>query len=76
MKKFTLGKGYTHFAIIGKTIYDGWEYKGIDDESIKEYSTIDLQDNYPDIKGFKLVTRTKLIKMGIDITNTNNWFKN
>lgn len=75
MKKNILGYGYTHFAIIGKTIYDGWDYKGVDKESIKEYSTEDLKNNYPDLKGFNIVTREKLIIKGIEITDTNNWVK-
>ncbi|MEC4048782.1 hypothetical protein OX284_005015 [Flavobacterium sp. SUN046] len=75
MRKLILGKGYTHFAVIGSTIYDGWDYKGIDDESIQEYTKEDLKCNYPDIKGFKIVTRKQLIAKGIEITDSNNWVK-
>lgn len=75
MKKLILGKGYTHFAVIGSTIYDGWDYKGVDDESIKEYTKEDLKNNYPDLKGFKILTRKQLINKGIEITDSTNWIK-
>jgi hypothetical protein len=75
MRKQTLGKGYTHFAVIGNTIYDGWDYKGIDNESIKEYSKEDLKNNFPGLKGFKVVTRKHLTAKGIDITDSINWVK-
>jgi len=85
--KNQLGYGYTHFAVFkldGK-IADGWDYKNLydkfdktyDNDSIKYYSKQDLSDNYPENKpsDFKIVTRNFLEKKGINITDTNNWFK-
>lgn len=74
-----LGDGYTHFAIFkndGK-IADGWDYNGVDNESIKHYSKIDLVDNFPELKPseFKIVTRRILEKNGINPSDTNNWYK-
>ena len=74
-----LGTEYTHFALDKSTgkIVNGWEYKDLDNESIKEYVKIDLKDNFPDRKpsDFKLVTRKFLEKQGINPADINNWFK-
>lgn len=78
MKKIqTLGYKYTHFALIGSTIYDGWEYKNLDKESIKEYTKEDLRNNFPDtnVKSFKIMTRKQVIAKNIIIEDTNNWVK-
>lgn len=74
-----LGAGYTHFAISkhNNKIVDGWEYKDIDPESIKYYSTIDLKDNFPDnkVSDFKIYSRKHLERNGINPSDTNNWLK-
>lgn len=82
--KSILAKGYTHF-LVGKNpantqegkIYDGWDYKGLDNDEIKEWVKIDVKDNFPSNKAsdFKLMTRKGLISLGIDPSNTNNWYK-
>ena len=82
--KSSLAKGYTHF-IVGKNpattqegkIYDGWEYKGLDKDSIKEYMVMDIKDNFPDnkVSDFKALTLQQLQKMGINPADTNNWYK-
>lgn len=74
-----LGKGYTHFAINkndGK-IYDGWDYTGEDKESVAYYAKIDLKDNFPNNKpsDFKVVTKNLLAKQGMNVSDTNNWYK-
>jgi hypothetical protein len=86
-KEFLLGKGYTHFAILksNNKIVDGWDYsnlfdkysKTFDNESIRYYTKGDLTDNYPDHKlsDFKIVSRKKLEKNGVDVSDTNNWYK-
>lgn len=73
-----LGAGYTHFAIdkSSNKIVDGWDYKGVDKEEIKDWVKIDLQDNFPDRKPseFKVVTRG-FLERTMDPTDTNNWYK-
>jgi len=73
-----LGAGYTHFAIMknnGK-IVDGWDYTGVDNESIKYYVKMDLNDNFPENKtsDFKIVTKRFLDKNGINSSDSNNWY--
>jgi hypothetical protein len=74
-----LGAGYTHFAISkhNNKIVDGWEYKDLDPADIKYYSTIDLEDNFPDNKlsDFKIYSRKYLERNGINPSDTNNWLK-
>jgi hypothetical protein len=74
-KAFKVDKTYTHFAISKATnkIVDGWDYKGIDKESIKHYTAIDLKDNDRLVKNFKIVEKSKVIKSGIDPMDWNNW---
>jgi hypothetical protein len=77
--KEDLGLGYTHFAIFksdGK-IADGWDYTDIDNESIKYYTKEDLINNFPENRpsDFKVVTINVLNRMGIDPSDTNNWYK-
>lgn len=70
---------YTHFAVFKDTgkIADGWEYNGVDIEDIKNFSKIDLKDNYPDNKlsDFKIVTTRGLTTKGIDPFNSDNWYR-
>ena len=79
VKEFELGKGYTHFAIdkaSGK-IVDGWDYKGLENEEIKHYSTIDLKNNFPNLKlsNFKIVSEKFLMTKGINPSDSSNWLK-
>jgi hypothetical protein len=70
---------YTHFAVrkSDNKIVSGWEYKNLDNESIKEYSKIDLKDNFPNNKlsDFKIVTKKSLENNNVNPFDTNNWYK-
>lgn len=70
---------YTHFAVrkSDNKIVNGWEYKDIDNESIKEYAKIDLKDDFPNNKlsDFKIVTKKSLENTGVNPFDTNNWYK-
>lgn len=82
-----LGDGYTHFAIMksNNKIADGWDYSELYDEdtrsydnaSIKEYTKLDLTDNFPENKpsDFKILNRKSVEKMGLNPQDTNNWYK-
>lgn len=76
-KYFNVDKKYTHFCVENATgkIVDGWDYKGTDDDSIKEYYKMDMKDNDRSLKDYKLITKTKLIKDGIDPFNWDSWKK-
>lgn len=77
---------YTHFAINkdDNKIVNGWDYsnlydsdsKSYDNESIKEYSKLDLIDMFPDKKPseFKIVTNNFLKKNNINPSDVNNWY--
>jgi hypothetical protein len=73
-----LGAGYTHFAIMksNSKIVDGWDYTGVDNESIKYYVKMDLNDNFPENKtsDFKIVTKRFLDKNGVNSSDSNNWY--
>lgn len=75
----TINKKYTHFAIrkSDNTIVNGWEYKDLDNESIKEYSKMDLKDQFPDSKPseFTIITKAAIERKGIDPFDTKNWYK-
>ena len=68
---------YTHFAIFkgNNKIVNGWEYNGVDNQDIKEFSKMDIIDNFPDFKPsqFKIVTKRGLEKQGINPFDTDNW---
>jgi len=73
--KFTVPKKYTHFAVSksdGK-IVTGWEYKGLDKESIKEYTNMDLKDMDLKPSDFKILGKAILIRQGKDPFNWANW---
>lgn len=82
-RKFQLGKGYTHFAVrkLDGKIMTGWDYKGYDASELREfkrdYFTMDLIDWFPDNKPseFTILGRKTLERQGIDVADTNNWFK-
>jgi hypothetical protein len=70
---------YTHFAVrkSDNKIVNGWEYKDIDNESIKEYVKIDLKNDFPNNKlsDFKIVTKKSLENTGMNPFDTKNWYK-
>ena len=82
-----LGEGYTHFAIMksNNKIADGWDYselydnetRSYDNQSIREYTKLDLTDNFPENKpsDFKILTRKSIEKLGLNPKDTNNWYK-
>lgn len=74
-RRFKVNPKYTHFAISKATgkIVDGWEYKGLDKESIKEYTSMDLRDNDRSPRDFKILEKSKVIRSGIDPLNWDNW---
>lgn len=71
---------YTHFAVLksNNKIVDGWDYKGVDVESIKYYSKLDLKDNYPEknLSDFSIVGKNNLIRKGVDPFNPSSWNQN
>lgn len=77
--KENINKKYTHFAVrkSDNTIVNGWEYKDLDNESIKEYSKMDLKDQFPDSKPseFTIITKAAIERKGIDPFDTKNWYK-
>ena len=79
-KTFTLGKGYTHFAIDKKSglIITGWDYKGYIHSDLmeckKDYFYMDLIDLEFNPKQCTIVTRAKLIKT-VDVKISANWYK-
>jgi len=78
MPKTKINKKYTHFAfsILTKRIVDGWEYKNVDKDSIKEYYKMDMKDNDRDRKLHKLLTAKHLLSKGIDPYDNNSWGNN
>lgn len=77
-KAFKVDKTYTHFCVDKKTgkIVDGWDYKGTDNDSIKEYYKLDMKDNDRDLKEYSLIPKDKLIKQGVDPFNWDSWRSN
>jgi hypothetical protein len=73
IKESKINKDYTHFAIDKKTnkIVNGWEYKNLDSESIKEYTKMDLEDQFSDREPseFKILKKSKLKVDPFDIKN-------
>ena len=65
----SINNTYTHFAVrkSDNKIVNGWEYKDIDNESIKEYAKIDLKNDFPNNKlsDFKIVTKKSLENSGV-----------
>lgn len=78
MRTFKVNKKYTHFAVSNATgkIIDAWEYKGLDKESIKYYTDMDLKANDHNPKDFKIIQKDKLIKKGINPMDWANWGNN
>jgi hypothetical protein len=68
---------YTHFAVrkSDNKIVNGWEYKDLDKEDIKDYFKMDMEDQFPDEKlsNFKILTKSGLQKSGINPFDYNNW---
>ena len=84
-RPFQLGKGYTHFAIDKESgkIINGWDYKGYDPEDLKSdknsYFYNDLEDYFDNNdkkkRDVQIVGRKQLESKGVDIKDTNNWYK-
>lgn len=72
-----IDKSYTHFAVrkSDDKIVTGWEYKGLDKASIKDYTKMDIEDMFPDSKysDFKILSKDFLKRKGIDPFDTKNW---
>jgi hypothetical protein len=72
-----IDKTYTHFLVDKKSnrILSGWDYMGLDPESIKEYTRMDIKDMFPDSKlsEFKVISKKFLISKGIDPFKESNW---
>ncbi len=74
-----INRKYTHFLVYkpnGK-IVDGWDYKGVDVDEIKDWVKIDMNDNdnYGFAKkDFKLATAKNLINTGLDPFDMKSWF--
>lgn len=75
--KEEINKDYTHFLIdkSDNKILFGWDYSGIDNEDIKEYTRIDIKDIFSDRKPseFKVLSKQSLEKKGINPLDNNNW---
>ena len=70
----TIDPTYTHFAVTSDNkIVNGWEYKGLDTDSIKHYAKGDLIDMEIDPKTVKIYTTKTLMKMGVDPFKPENW---
>lgn len=70
---------YTHFAVNKSTnkIVNGWDYNGYEPSELrsfkKDYFDSDLIDYGLNPKEYKILTLNRLIKMGIDPNNDENW---
>jgi len=71
-------KKYTHYAILkdSNKIVNGWDYKGLEQDEIKHYTSLDLKDQFPERKlsDFSVISKKNLIKRGIDPSNLSNWY--
>jgi hypothetical protein len=76
-RKAELGKEYTHFAIdkASNKIITGWEYKDVDNESIKEYCKTDLKDLDKKPSECKILTRKAVEKLGLNPNDSKDWNK-
>jgi hypothetical protein len=72
-----IDKTYTHFLVDKKSnrILSGWDYMGLDPESIKEYTRMDIKDMFPDSKlsEFTVVSKDNLKRKGVDPFDESNW---
>ena len=68
-------KKYTHFAVrkSDNLILTGWDYKGVDKESIAYYTKGDLVDMDVKPSDYKILTKTFLKAKGIDPFSWDNW---
>jgi hypothetical protein len=76
-KKQKIDPKYTHFLIrknSGKII-NGWDYKGLDNDSIKYYVKGDLHDFDVKPGEVKLLTAKALKQKGTDPFDSDNWEK-
>jgi hypothetical protein len=77
LKKTKINPKYTHFALrkSDNKIATGWEYKGLDNESIKEYTRMDLKDMDYKPSDFIITTVKSLKNKNIDPFDSDNWIK-
>jgi hypothetical protein len=72
-----VNKKYTHFLFdkSNDKILFGWDYSGLDNEDIKEYTKIDIKDMFSDRKPseFKILSKQSLERKGINPFDWNNW---
>jgi len=66
---------YTHFALskLDNKIVTGWEYKDLDNQSIKEYAIMDLKDMGLKPSDFTVITVRGMKSKGIDPFDASNW---
>jgi hypothetical protein len=78
IKQTKINKKYTHFCVSKATnkIVDGWEYKGVDNESIQTYYKMDIKNNDRDRKEHRLLTGKHLLSKGINPFDATNWGNN
>lgn len=69
----------SHFAIYipqNKIIYS-WDYSDVDSNdlknAVKDYFTVDIEDNGINPKDVKVVNRNTCMKLGLDPSDQNNW---
>ena len=74
--KENINKKYTHFAVrkSDNKILTGWETVS-DIESLKYYAKTDLEDMDVNPKDYKILSKSYLLKNGIDPFNLDNWQK-
>jgi hypothetical protein len=80
-------KSYTHYALdkADNKIVTGWDYSSLfdeyerayDNQSIREYTKMDLIDMFPEKKPseFKVVTRKWLLSKGVNPSDINSWYR-
>lgn len=77
VKESEVDQNNTHFLTqkSDSKIVFAWDYSGLDRDSIKEYSKIDIKDMFPNNKpsDFKIISKNELIKRGINPMDEKNW---
>jgi|688.fasta_scaffold28556_11 hypothetical protein len=70
-----VSKKYTHFIVDKKTnkILNGYDYKGVDKNSIQDYYMEDLKDMGLNKKDVSLSTAKSLMSKNIDPFDKSNW---
>jgi hypothetical protein len=76
---FKINPKYSHFALLksNNKIVTGWDYSTIDPAELREfkrdYFFNDLANNEIDPKNVAIYSKKKLVSMGIDPYDVNNW---